>query len=354
MSHPSQPIYKTQRYPFWRRLSVSMELTFLLTIASVFGLLAAGQLTKLGLAHQAPPPGMLVDVGGYRLHLDCRGPVTFGQPTIVLEAGLGEWSLTWAGLMPLLAERHRVCAYDRAGYGWSESRPGAPTAAAIVADLYTLLQHSGEPGPFVMVGHSLGALYVRFFTDQHPEAVTGLVLIDPSHEEMTTRLPLEWQQQLAGANQERVSALRIQIALVDLGIAALFPAIVPPADARLPAATRTDLRMLHLMNSQALHALSAEISASDAILAEARAARLGTLGARPLVVISAGTVGEAAPDDLVPSTPSFDLHQDLAELSSRGLRIKLGESGHYAHYDQPLQVVDAIEWVMAQVAQAQP
>lgn len=354
MSVPPQSFYKTQRYPFWRRLPVGIGLILLLTIAGAIGLLAAGKLVQARLASQTPPPGRLIDVGGYRLHLDCRGTVTFGQPTIVLEAGLGESSLTWAGLMPLLSERHRVCAYDRAGYGWSESRPEAPTAAATAADLYALLQRSGEPGPFVMIGHSLGALYVRFFTHQYPEAVAGLVLIDPAHEEMTTRLPVEWQQQLDSANQERVSALRIPIALVDLGIAAILPAVAPPVDPRLPAAAQANLRALHSMSSRVLHALGAEISASDAILAEARAARLGDLGARPLVVISAGHDDQTTPSGPYPAVLSFDPHQEITALSSRGLRIKLGESGHYVHYDQPLQVVDAIDWAMAQVPQARP
>lgn len=336
----------------WRRPVYHTGLIVLLMVAGVIGLLAAGKLTQVRLAGQTPPPGRLVDVGGYRLHLDCRGPVTVGQPTLVLEAGLGESSLTWAGVMPLLAARHRVCAYDRAGYGWSDSRPSAPTAAATVADLHALLQGSGEASPFVMVGHSLGALYARVFAHRYPDAVAGLVLIDPSHEEMTTRLPANWQEQLAGAKQEAARALRVPIALVDLGVAAIFPSLAPPGDPRLPAAVQESQRTLNRISSRSLHALAAELAASDAILAEVAAARPGAVGDRPLVVISAGSVKAAPPPGLSPLAPSFDLDQELAKLSSRGLHITLGESSHYVHYDQPVQVADAIEWVMAQVKPA--
>ncbi|HHY55515.1 MAG TPA: alpha/beta hydrolase [Chloroflexi bacterium] len=339
----------SQRRARWRRPLSIIGLTAVLLIFGIFYLVAIGKFAQAQLVEQSPPPGRFVDVGGYHLHIDCRGPIVVGEPTLVLEAGLGESSLTWAGMMPLLAAQHRVCAYDRAGYGWSDSRPTAPTAATTAADLYTLLQRSGEAGPYVLVGHSLGAIYVRFFAHQHPDVVAGMVLLDPSHEEMTTRLPVEWQQRLAAANQEAVAALQLPIALIDLGVAAVLPALAPPADARLPLEAQAHQRALLRMNSRSLRALAAEIAASEAILAEARTARLGDLGDRPLVVVSADHVNVAPVEGVTAPEPASNLHEELAKLSRRGLQITVRKSSHYVHYDQPVQVADAIEWVMKQI-----
>jgi hypothetical protein len=123
------------------------------------------------------PPGKRVDVGGYRLHLDCRGE---GSPIILLEGGLGLSASAWAWIQLQLAERSRVCTYDRAGYGWSEGGPSARSADRLVEDLHNLLGVAGEEPPFVLVGHSLGGLLVRAFHGAHPEEVAGLVLLDPT------------------------------------------------------------------------------------------------------------------------------------------------------------------------------
>src|SRR5262245_47309456 len=108
-----------------------------------------------------PPPGRLVDMGGYRLHLNCQGTNLNGGPTVVLEAGAYGNSLTWARIQPELARYGQVCVYDRAGLGWSDSGPGPRTGRQIASELHTLLQKAEIKGPFVLVGHSLGGLYVR-------------------------------------------------------------------------------------------------------------------------------------------------------------------------------------------------
>ena len=122
-----------------------------------------------------PPPGQLVDVGGYRLHIYCTGT---GSPTVVIDAGLGDWSTAWGFVQTEVAKTTRVCTYDRAGSGWSESGPLPRDASQFVNELHTLLQNANLPGPFVLVGHSLGGLPVRVFTDDHPSEVAGVVLIN--------------------------------------------------------------------------------------------------------------------------------------------------------------------------------
>ncbi|MGD9738583.1 MAG: alpha/beta fold hydrolase [Bauldia sp.] len=123
-----------------------------------------------------PPPGMLVDVGSHSLHIHCFGA---GTPTVILDHAGGSNSAQWALVMPEVAATTRVCAYDRAGFGWSE--PGeAPFDASRAADeLGSLLANAREAGPYVMVGHSYGGFVSRLFADRHLEDVLGLVLVDP-------------------------------------------------------------------------------------------------------------------------------------------------------------------------------
>lgn len=122
-----------------------------------------------------PPPGEMVDVGGHRLHINCMGS---GSPAVVIEAGWGDWSETWVPVEQDVAETTRVCTYDRAGLGWSEPGPLPRDAAQIAKELDTLLHNANIPGPYVLVGHSLGGLPVRVFAHAYPADVAGVVLIE--------------------------------------------------------------------------------------------------------------------------------------------------------------------------------
>src|SRR5512139_3161821 len=129
-----------------------------------------------------PPPGQLVDVGGYRLHIHCTGS---GSPTVVIDAGLGDWSTSWGEtVQPGVAKTTRICTYDRAGMGWSDPGPLPRDAARFARELHTLLQNAQIPGPYILVGHSLGGLPVRVFAHDYAPEVAGVVLIEsmnPNH-----------------------------------------------------------------------------------------------------------------------------------------------------------------------------
>src|SRR5215207_4893422 len=124
------------------------------------------------------PPGRMLDVGGYQMHISCTGQ---GSPTVLLEAGAGTPSGVWAWVQPELTQQARVCAYDRAGLGWSEPGPHPRDAGSVAQELHTLLQRAGETGPFVLAGHSLGGQYALMFAQRYPEETAGLVLIDAQH-----------------------------------------------------------------------------------------------------------------------------------------------------------------------------
>jgi pimeloyl-ACP methyl ester carboxylesterase len=145
----------------------------LLALASI-----GGGYQTLGEAADAgtyPMPGQLIDVGGHRLHLSCTGA---GTPTVVLEPAAGGMSSSLGWIAPAVARDTRVCVYDRAGRGWSESADTAQDGAQIATDLHTLLQRGRVPGPYVLAGHSFGGLYVLTFAARYPDEVAGMVLVD--------------------------------------------------------------------------------------------------------------------------------------------------------------------------------
>lgn len=128
-----------------------------------------------------PAPGVLVDIGGRKLHIRCVGP-SDGRPTVLLEAGGGSYSSSWSLVQDLLSSRVRTCAYDRAGSGWSEPGPAPRTMRQEVFELHALLEAAKVPGPFVLVGQSIGGVLVRLYAEQYGSDVVGVVLVDPLHE----------------------------------------------------------------------------------------------------------------------------------------------------------------------------
>jgi pimeloyl-ACP methyl ester carboxylesterase len=127
-----------------------------------------------------PPPGQLVDVGGYRLHLHCQG--TSGLP-VVFDAALGASSLSWTYVVPEVAAFARACTFDRAGFGWSDAGPLPRTTARIVEELRAVLAATAVAPPYILVGHSFGGLTARLFLHCYPRDVAGLVLLDPAYPE---------------------------------------------------------------------------------------------------------------------------------------------------------------------------
>ena len=149
-------------------------------------LLAGGQLARLVLIAQSSPTGTLVDIGGRRLNVVCQGD---GRSTVWLEAGLNDFSVQWDAVQRGLAATTRVCAYDRAGLGWSDPPDGVPDLEAAASDLARLVRDHRPGRPVVLVGHSYGALIVRVAAERLGSLVSGVVLVDPAHEDQLDELP---------------------------------------------------------------------------------------------------------------------------------------------------------------------
>lgn len=217
-------------------------------------------------------PGRLIDVGGHRLHLHCTGS---GAPTVILESGLGETAAYWGWIAPDVAQDTQVCSYDRAGRGWSEPAPFPQDGVAVATDLRMLLEHGHVEGPFVLVGHSSGAQYVRIFAGRYPELVAGMVLLDGQPAEAFEGLPAF---PAFYRSFRRASAVLPSLARLGLGRLIYSP------DAGLPAQSRNMQRLDHV-SANLYRSLRNEFAELPTSLAQARSFR--SLGDRPVVVVTA-------------------------------------------------------------------
>ena len=264
-----------------------------------------------------PPPGQLVDVGGYRLHLLCTGSQTAGRPTVVLDASFPGTVSNWAWVQPELAKTTRVCAYDRAGLGWSDPGPAPRDALSHARELHTLLQHAGVAGPYVLVGHSLGGLSVRMYADQYPDDVAGMVLIEGTH-------PDAWQRL---GTPEGVGVDRTQLAvapfLARLGIFRLGLIRAPGTDPDLPPRQRAELQA-YFNSVSYLDTIRAVDGAFAVALDQVRHA--GGLGATPLAIVL-GSQGDGGLE------PLRDLFREQAALSTNSRTVMVEGATHVGLVD---------------------
>ena len=311
-------------------------------------------------AERFPPPGRLVDVGGYRLHIDCMGK---GSPTVVLESGIAAASLSWRLVQNGVAGFTRVCCYDRAGLAWSEPGPAPRSVEAIVEELHLLLTHAGIAGPYVLVGHSFGAFTARAYASMYPADLAGMVLIDPLHPSEWLEMSDKQERRLRGgvklsrlgAVLAHVGVVRFCLALLGGGAAGVprqFMKIFGPDATQLVGRIVGEVTKLPRDVWPALQALwcqprcfhaMADHLASIPESAARVAAMSRSVGEVPLVVLCAGN---RSPDQVAED-------EALVRLSSHGRRAVAAESGHWIQLDRPDLVIEAICEVVLAVRQRQ-
>ncbi|HEX5473598.1 MAG TPA: alpha/beta hydrolase [Vicinamibacterales bacterium] len=305
----------------------------------------------------SPSPGRLVEVGGHRLHLDCRGT---GAPPVVFDAALGASSLSWAYVHPAVAAFTTACTYDRAGFGWSDAGPLPRTAGRIVEELHALLAAARVEPPHVLVGHSFGGLVVRLYAARYPSDVGGLVLLDPAYpEDWIEPTPALAALVAKGVRLcrygEHAARLRIPdlvVLLARLGALRLARSVAVAASRGDLSRTETEviapLRKLP-PELQALairpwtqrrfyQALGSQIEAVGASSAELP--RDQSFGDLPMIVVSGARNSDAG---------QLSRQQRLAARSSRGRHVVAQGSGHWIPLDRPDVVVEAIREVVDDV-----
>jgi pimeloyl-ACP methyl ester carboxylesterase len=296
-------------------------------------------------ASEFPAQGRLVDIGGRRMQLDCRGS---GIPIVVFESGLDTMgSLSWSAVHDAIAATTRACAYSRAGVMWSDPRTGKFDADGESRDLHSLLAAAGERGPFIMVGHSLGGPYIMNFTRLYPQEVAGLVFVDASHPDQIERM-----NQAVGKKLEGGEALfKVASALSWTGIPRLIASHTQNKSMPQQAKLAGDAYI-----SCSLAAALQELESLGATLTSA--GQLRQLGERPIVVL---TATKPLPSDALKSLNMTDeqgqkiktvwtaMHDEEASWSQHSRHELVPDATHYIQFDRPDIVIAAVREVVAGV-----
>ena len=321
---------RSKRFGTTRRVAerLALSLAILMTLGlAVSSVLNAAMFASL----RHDPPGRLYLVNGYRMRLDCSGT---GAPTLVLESGLGYGGLGWAGVQPMLARTTRVCSYDRAGYGWSVPQPTPNDADHIASRLHALLAAAHISGPIVLMGQSLGGIYIRDFAARYPTMISGLVFVDSSVPFMDRHgVPLptapQWLLQTALSTGIAYWALRLE-----------YP--------RAPAVAIEDTCFTNLNTA------AAELANFDRSSAEVE--RTPSFGSLPILILS--------------HDPALDLHDrpelrrimlkadamqpELLKLSTRSRRIIVRGSGHAIQFFRPRLLAQQVALFIHQIRDSAP
>jgi pimeloyl-ACP methyl ester carboxylesterase len=287
-----------------------------------------------------PPLGKLVDVGGYRVHLYCTG---FGSPTVVI-LGAG-FSFDWGLVQPQVASITQVCSYDHSGSAWSDDGP-TDSCSLRVSEIHEVLKNAGIKGPYVLVGHSLGALVARLYAGQYPNDVAGLVFVDHAMAMINRRSPS------GGATMDPPP---------------MSPAPPPPGGVKMAAGMEDDPnfgklsardREFHLWASKQVRGKADSPGklpgGLDMVLdCVAQADAIGKdqshpLGDKPLVDISAGNA-PPIPAAEQWRTKYTELHSKLLSMSVNSKELVAENSGHFIIIDRPDVVIDAIGLVVQSV-----
>jgi pimeloyl-ACP methyl ester carboxylesterase len=299
-TRPSKPMNILKR-----SLIAIAVLIFVLALSGIIYQTAATEADR----RDYPAPGHLIDVGGFKMHISCMGE---GSPTVILETLSGGTSSYWGWVQPEVAATTRVCVYDRAGRGWSEPDPEPLTLRRTVRNLHTLLTNARIEGPYVLVGHSIGGIYVRQFAAEYPGEVLGIVLVDAAHPAQFDRNPemlkeneSYLQVSTAFPTLARLGVFRLYF---DLGGELDFAAMTEPQKAEMKAIWSSPE---YFMSQRA------EMLAGPGIFSDGQ--QLGKLGDLPLLVITAGPEAAGA---------WGELQSELALLSENSIRYNVETATH--------------------------
>ena len=310
--------------PLYRIILITTPLIVFLAYGGVILPVAAGAGDQMAI-DPLVAPGQLIDIGGYRLHINCRGS---GSPVVILDAGLGGSSLDWIYVQENLQKDTRVCAYDRAGYGWSDPGPPPRTTVQIVDELDLLLARANIPPPYILVGHSFGGYNMQYFAKAHPSTVAGLVLVDSSHPDQAERMPeLPAHADIENGGGDLVTFFDPNVVFKYYG-ENMWLAVGRLMSSR--KAVQTQQRELFNFNMSAY-----------------QVKELGSLPDIPLVVISHGL--HVWPDDPLGQAREREwraMQLDLVRSVPHGRQVIAAASGHLIQLQQPELVAESIRQLL--------
>lgn len=316
---------------------VTLSCAGLIGICMISGILFQSVSTQLD-EFRYPPTGELVDIGGYRLHINYSGE---GGPTVILDSGLGCNSMDWSLVQPEIAKFTKVCSYDRAGNGWSDTSPLARTSLNIVEELHTLLTNADIPQPYILVGHSFGGANARLFASRYPDEVLGIILVDAAHEDSIRKMPSLAKNIDTGLNDNLLYLTYLGV----LRCAQYLPQFQKAIQV-FPAEIQT-MYYAKKTNTKFIRTMLDEWSKIGESFDQLKSAE-GNIADKPLIVITARktmTAEESGwPQEDIDKMTIFnlDLQCDLVTKSTKGKHIFAENSGHMIPHQQPEIIVDAI------------
>jgi pimeloyl-ACP methyl ester carboxylesterase len=325
--------HSAQTHPTWRRIAERV----VLSIVVLFAVVVVGNTSYNAIAvhyfwSRNPAPGRIVDVGGYGMHIDCTGN---GSPVLVLEAGGQNDSTIWRGVQPALSKTTTVCAYDRAGSGWSDTQPGPRDADHIAAELHQLVSQAGIKAPIVLMGHSIGGIFIRDYVAHYPADVAGLVLVDsstPFQERNAALVRATPPKTMMGKAVDFIA----QPWTLNLAVVAGVPRLLGMCG-REPAAAD------HIKKIQDEDICRMRKSAWDEVYqfdpSSQQTVNSGPFGALPILILSRDT-SKGLPvrppqSELDRRNAWSQMQEDLKKLSIRSRRIVANNSSHYIVLDRP-------------------
>ncbi|RYD45333.1 MAG: alpha/beta hydrolase [Sphingomonadales bacterium] len=337
---------------FWRWVKrVLLGLLALLILVTIVGTIYEA-LGRKNAAAKYPPPGKLVDIGGRKMHIDCRGT---GSPTVILESGLGTGgTLDWTLVHDEIARFTRTCAYDRAGIMWSDPKDTPQDAAAVTEDLHALLKGAGITDQLALVGHSIGGPYTRTYTGKYGDQVAGLVMVDPSQPDQVARLG-----KATGLDvhpKQASTLMHTAKALAWTGLVRFVIARGEKPKLRNAAETKRlgdALAISGAYTSSSIRGSTSELDGYDRTQKQARAVQ--TFGNRPLIVLTA--MAPFKPEQLKGLKMKAEqgarfkqewkaLHAEQAAFSTRGHQQLVPDATHYIQVDRPEVVIAAVREVV--------
>jgi pimeloyl-ACP methyl ester carboxylesterase len=240
----------------------------------------------------------------------------------------------WRKVISKLAETNRVCVYDRAGYGWSDPGPKPRTASLESDELNTLLARARVPRPYILAAHSYGAYIARIFASRHREALAGVVLVDPSHEDEPV-IDMEAVKRARGLRLRNLADL-----LPPLGLQRLRR--IYAGEKALPPDLRSAPRFYQAryLVASSVTQLKFERNEFDSLNLTNEEVRKAVFPRDlPLTVITAARNGEPVPAG---GPNPWELHARLARSSDLGEQIFARHSGHMVPLEEPELIVGAV------------
>ena len=328
--------------PAWRKVTERIGLSIaVLLAAAVVGSSSFNAIALHRFWAHNPAPGKIVIIDGHRTHIYCTGS---GSPTIVLEAGAGNDSVVWSGVQPVLSKTTRVCSYDRAGSGWSDAVPGPRDADHVADELHQLLTQVGVTGPVVLMGHSIGGIYLRDYATRFPQNIDGLVFVDSA-------TPFQDRDPAMKGGRSGPPSWFVSVAM-KVGLPRLIGMCTEGAD---NAGDR--IRKLQAEANCRLHssAMFAEVGSFEQ--SSQQTVHSGPYGAIPILVISHD------PSKMPPLHTQEDvdrqkawsrMQEDLKKLSTRSRRVVAKGSTHDVMLDRPDLIENEVPLFIEQIRGTAP